>query len=128
MSRVLKEMNYSRKRLVRVPEKRNSLRNIEARQIYARLIEQVSVNNLVFLDETGVNLHQTRNYSYSPINSKCYKLARADRETNISCLVTVKNLGVISYKIKDVSFVGEAFIDFINSVLVLISPHKQMTF
>jgi arginine repressor len=36
ISRILKKMNYSRKRLSRIPEERKSPRNIDLRQLYAR--------------------------------------------------------------------------------------------
>jgi len=76
ISRILKKMNYTRKRLTRIPEERNTPRNINLRQVYARGISFVPVNSLVFLDETGVNLHHTRNYGYSPINEKAVKAIR----------------------------------------------------
>jgi arginine repressor len=55
ISRILKKMNYTRKRLLRVPEERNNERNIETRQNYARRIEYLNDDNLVFLDETGIS-------------------------------------------------------------------------
>ncbi|KAG0439508.1 hypothetical protein DMUE_2387 [Dictyocoela muelleri] len=59
ISRVLKEMGYSRKRLVKIPEERNSIRNIDARQTYSNELEFINDENLVFLDETGINLNQS---------------------------------------------------------------------
>lgn len=117
VSRIIKDMNYSRKRLIRIPEERNSVRNIEARQNYALEINHINNGNMVFLDETGVNLHQTRKYGYSPINTKAYKLVRANRGTNISCLVAINIYGIISYEIKSGSFDGTSFINFINAKL-----------
>jgi len=61
------KMDYFRKRLVLIPEERNTPKNIDARQNYAREVQFIANSNLVFLDETGLNLHQMRNYGYSPI-------------------------------------------------------------
>jgi len=57
VSRMLKCMNYTRKRLVTIPEARNAPRNIDMRQEYSRMIGFVSDENLVYIDETGINLH-----------------------------------------------------------------------
>jgi hypothetical protein len=55
-------------------------------------ISFVPVENLVYLDETGVNLHQSKNYGYSPINEKAYKIVNGNRGQNISCMVVIKKL------------------------------------
>jgi len=118
VSRILKDMGYTRKRLVIIPEERNAPKNIDARQIYAREIQFVADTNLVFLDETGMNLHQTRNYGYAPKNMKAYKVVKANRGTNISCMVAIKKTGVLDYTIKDGAFCGNSFISFIQEKLV----------
>ena len=88
--RTLKDMEYTRKRLVKIPQERNTPKNIDARQNYAREMQFISNDNLVFLDETGLNLHQTRNYGYSPKNAKAYKVVKGGRGKNISCLLAIK--------------------------------------
>lgn len=117
VSRLLKEMNYTRKRLVKIPEERNTIRNIDARQIYARQLEFVSDSNLVFLDETGINLNLSRNYGYSPKNAKAVRVCKNSRGRNVSCMVAIKNTGIVGYKIFDGSFNGDTFMDFINDIL-----------
>lgn len=119
ISRTLKDMIFSRKRLVKIPVERNTIKNIETRQIYARSLGHINDNNLVFLDETSMNLHQTRNYGYSPINSKAIKFIKANRGTNISCMVAIKNSGIISYEIRDGPYNGDTFIDFIKNKLLI---------
>jgi len=120
VSRTLKKMDYSRKRLVSIPEARHTPKNIDARQNYARQIQFISNNNLVFLDETGLNLHQTRNYGYSPKNMKAYAIVKGSRGANISCMVVIKNTGIVAYEMKDGAFEGKSFIEFIVNKL---SPH-----
>ena len=117
ISRILKTMEYSRKRLVIIPEARNTPKNIDSRQNYAREVKFIANDNLVFLDESGFNLHQTRNYGYSPKNMKAYKIVKGSRGTNISCMVAIKNNGVVCYEIKDGSFEGTSFIKFIEEHL-----------
>ncbi|KAG0441634.1 hypothetical protein DMUE_0898 [Dictyocoela muelleri] len=112
-------MSYSRKRLVKIPEERNSQRNIEIRQAYAREIQFISDDNLVFLDETGINLKQSRNYGYSPKNTKAVKIVKNSRGKNVSCMIAIKKSGIITYQIEDGSFNGDTFINFIENNLLL---------
>ena len=113
-------MDYTRKRLVKVPEERNSLRTVDSRQEYCTVINHIDDEKLVFLGETGLNLHHSRNYSYSPKNSKAIKVVNANRGQNVSSLVAIKKSGIIAFEIKDGAFNGDAFIVFIREKLV---PH-----
>jgi transposase len=54
ISKLLKNMNYTKKRLVRVPEERNTPRTIDARQEYCNKIFHIRYEKLVFLDETDL--------------------------------------------------------------------------
>lgn len=117
ISRLLKDMNFSRKRLVKVPMERNSVAALNNRQDYARRVQFISDENLVFLDETGLNLHQTRNYGYSPKNTKAYKVVKGNRGKNISCMVAINNRGVIAFDTRDGAYDGNSFIEFINRKL-----------
>jgi transposase len=65
ISRVIKSMNYSLKAVVKIPAERNSVSNITMRQVYARYLALIPDENLVFLDETGFNLHLIRQRGYS---------------------------------------------------------------
>ncbi|KAG0434514.1 hypothetical protein DMUE_5152 [Dictyocoela muelleri] len=90
ISSILKNMSYSRKRLVKIPEERNSQWKIEIRRAYAREMQFISDDNLVFLDETGINLNRSRNYGYSPKNTKAVKIVKNSRGKNVSCMVAIK--------------------------------------
>ena len=65
ISRYLKGMEITRKRLSIVPRERNTPRIIDLRQEFCRRINNIQDENLVFLDETGFNLHTKQNYGYS---------------------------------------------------------------
>lgn len=118
--RLLKKMEYTRKRLVKIPEERNSARIIDIRQNYAREIQFVSDVNLVFLDETGVNLHHSKHYGYSPKNVKAIKTVKGGRGRNISCMLAIKITGIVNYTIKEGAFNGDSFLLFIEEKL---APH-----
>ncbi|KCZ76301.1 hypothetical protein H311_02705 [Anncaliia algerae PRA109] len=70
--RRLSHMQITRKRLPLIPEERNSIDKIDARAVYASEVVRFPRKNILFLDETGFNLHTRRNYGYSPVNTKAY--------------------------------------------------------
>ncbi|KAM0674273.1 hypothetical protein GVAV_002349 [Gurleya vavrai] len=59
-SRKLKKMLITRKRLSLIPQERNNVLNIECRAVYAAELARISLENILFLDETGLNLHTNR--------------------------------------------------------------------
>jgi len=84
--RTLKHLSISRKRI-----KKRSSKNITAelqnqRKIYARHMRLYSNSRIVFLDESGFNLHAGIHYGYSPINTDAYQIVPASRGRNISLI------------------------------------------
>lgn len=115
--RCLKSMNYTRKRLSLVPQERNTEKTLDARQLYSRQVDSIPDKNLIFLDETGFNLHLTKRYGYSPVNSKCYVTVPANKNTNISLLMAININGILSHKIKEGAFNGEDLLSFLENDL-----------
>lgn len=94
----------------------------------ARELLFISDENLVFLDETGVNLHQSCNYGYSPKNVKGTKMIKASRGTNRSCIVGIKKSGTIAFEVKDGPFDGNNLFSFITNKLKHIFRMIIMTY
>ncbi|KII65573.1 hypothetical protein RF11_00924 [Thelohanellus kitauei] len=65
--RILKEESFSRKRLQKIPVERNSISNMDLRQNYCRMLSNLSDDRLIYIDETGINLHTSPNFGYAPI-------------------------------------------------------------
>lgn len=114
ISRAIKSMGYSRKRLFIVPEERNNIELINKRQIYCRQVELIPDENLIFIDETGFNLHLSKKYGYSPINSKCYITAPANRNKSISLMLAIGKMGILGYELREGAFNGDHMINFIT--------------
>jgi transposase len=110
-------MEFTRKRLTLVPQERNSLRTIDARQNYCRYVNTIPEENLVFLDETGFNFHTKRHYGYSLKNTKCFLTAPANRGRNISLMAAINKHGVITHEIQEGAYNGNLFIQFIHDKL-----------
>lgn len=118
VSKILNEMRITRKRLSLVPQERNTPRTLDARQSYAREIEHISMSKLVYLDETGFNLHTSQSYGYSPINTKAFITVPANRGQNISLMAAISINGVICFEMQDGAYNGDGFINFITAQLI----------
>lgn len=118
VSRKLKKMGITRKILTLVPIERNTVERINQRRIYSLEISRISDENLIFLDETGFNMHTTRKYGYSQVGNKAYVNVPAKRGINQSLLCAISKEGVIGYELKEGSYNAESFIGFINRVIV----------
>ncbi|KAF7685228.1 hypothetical protein CDIK_4023 [Cucumispora dikerogammari] len=119
VSRKLKDYQLTRKKLTLVPAERNSPRIIEVRFNYAREISLYQTSQLVFLDETGFNLHTSSNYGYSFVNTKAFRTVPANRGINISLMCSISTNEVVGYKIQDGAYSGNLFISYLNETIVL---------
>jgi hypothetical protein len=118
ISRKLKKMNFTRKRLSLVPIKRNSITKLDVRAIYCTDISRIPIENLVFLDETGFNNHTNRAYGYSPKNIPAFTSITANRGINRSCMAVIDINGVVAYEILLGPYNSLVFISFIRRNLL----------
>lgn len=118
ISRTIKSLEYSRKRLTIVPIERNTPTNIESRRIYARMITELKDENLFFLDECGFNSHTNNHYGYSPVNTKAIKFLRAGKGQNVSLLCMISIDGLLSFTIHKGSINTLILKNFLNNELV----------
>lgn len=100
--RRLEKALLTRKRLLLVPVERDTETQLQRRAIYASEISLFAFEDLVFPDETGFNLHATRRFGCSAVNT------RANRGTNGSCMCAI-----IAYAIRCGAYNASEFILFI---------------
>jgi hypothetical protein len=62
----LKQLRYSRKKIRKVPIERNTKEKLIFRQKYCKMISQIPLENLVFLDETSFHQHTSQNFGWAP--------------------------------------------------------------
>jgi len=117
---ILKIMNYTRKRLVVIPIERNCQRIFEQRTEFCRYVEHISDDNLIYLDEFGVNGHCVRSYGCSLKNSKAVTFLNANRGRNVSALVAISKNSIICYDVSAKPFNSHKFKDFITRKLFII--------
>lgn len=117
VSRKLKKLGFTRKRLSKLPLERNNAAIINTRAVYAGTIGRIPDEKLIFLDESGFNLHTARSYGYSLVNQKAYKYVPGNRGINKSLMCAIGKNGVIAYKLKNAGYNKVFFINFIETKL-----------
>lgn len=118
VSRKIKKLKISRKRLSLIPYERNNDDKINARAIYASDISRFPREDLVFVDETGFNQHTRRSYGYSVENTPAYINIPANRGKNKSMLCAIGIEGLIDYQVIIGAFNSNLFLDFIRNKLI----------
>uniref|UniRef100_A0A0N5B458 DDE_3 domain-containing protein n=1 Tax=Strongyloides papillosus TaxID=174720 RepID=A0A0N5B458_STREA len=107
-------MKITRKRLKKKPATIVSPQLIEVRKNYARTVRGIPGHYLLFLYETGFNLHTTNNYGYSPVNIDAYRLFPANRQRNVSLMAIISTNGVLHHKCLVGSYNAESFVEFLD--------------
>ena len=110
----LKKLGLTRKRLKKVADKTVSQEVIAKRKNFSLKYRGVSDNNLLYLDETGFNLHTSRKFGYSPKNIPAFTLVPANRGRNISLLAIISSQKIIHQKIVAGSFNTTLFLEFLQ--------------
>ena len=96
--RLLKQMNYSRKRLKLRPDSVNNPVVIEKRRSYSREIQMIDDNTIVFLDESGINL-LNKHYGYSPVGSNAFSVVPTNKGVNVSLLTMISTRGFLAWEL-----------------------------
>nr|XP_047136013.1 uncharacterized protein LOC124813258 [Hydra vulgaris] len=117
ISRKLKRSDLSRKRVVHVPEERNSTRIINARYAFASEINGISDEKLIYLDETGFNVHTNSTYGYSLRGAPAILQSPANRGKNVSLICAVSTIGVLAYETKTGGWNADSFCTFITTMM-----------
>ncbi|KAG0425218.1 Transposable element Tc3 transposase, partial [Dictyocoela muelleri] len=123
--RIVKKMGYTRKSLTLVPLNRNSDENKNVRALFASSLVSINDNQIIYVDETGFNLHSYQNMGYSPINTKCFITVPNSKGVNISVLCAITTLGVLAFKIKVGSFKSDDVLEFITTQLPILQPNAS---
>ena len=71
-------------------------------------------NNLIYLDETGFNLHTSRRFGYSIKNIPTFTLIPANRGRNVSLFAVIFSQKIIHQTIVAGSFNTTLFLDFLQ--------------
>lgn len=110
-----KRMKLTWKILVLISNKKNDPETISSRHSFAVKYRRFEDSDLLYLDETGFNIHSRRSYGYSPVNSPAIITVRSSRGKNVSLLALISNSGVVKHKVINGACNSEILKEFLTS-------------
>lgn len=121
IQRTLATFNYSFKRVVCVPQARNTRRNIECRYLYAQDMILTDENKIIYIDEFGISCSSRKSYGRSLIGTSPIKTVAAVRSRNFStCAAMIKNR-LLYFKTIDCAYNTEKYGEFLRDLLVTLN-------
>ncbi|KAF1744831.1 hypothetical protein MXB_3585 [Myxobolus squamalis] len=99
ISVALKNMGITRKRLVKIVEQKNEASTISLRKNFAIRYRHKDKQNLLYLDETAFNIHTSKRYGYSPVNTPAKIIVPTACRNNVSLLAIISTKGILHSKI-----------------------------
>ena len=82
------------------------------------MLMEPSVSRLVFLDESGVNIHMTRLYGRAPGKERVIDSVPLNKPKNTTILSSIRSDGSITYTTYSGGTTGEKFIAYLKEVLI----------
>lgn len=127
ISKALKGLELSRKRLRKIPIERNTPTNLAARKTYATFAWRKENSELYFLDETGFNLHNGPRFGYAARGIAPHTVLPGNRGQNVSVLVCIGVKGVIHWEHTAGAYNSEKFVRFLDNLIPLIEEDLDIS-
>ena len=89
------------------------------RREYWTTIGEVKLSDLVFIDETGINLAMTRGYARAEKGKRAYSKCPYNRGKNVTLIGAIATSGLIASNTKEGWTNKDAFLTYVKKVLVL---------
>lgn len=119
--RELKNFNYSLKRVINLPARRNTPSQIEQRKNYAmefyNMTLQQDGRNIIFIDELGFNASMRCKRGYAPSGKAPIQKVRQIKSRNISICCAMSREGTYHYAKSNKAFNKETFLGFIDAII-----------
>ena len=81
-------------------------------------LDTLDIRNLIFIDETGINLAMTRIYGRSPAGLRVYDERRGDRGKNITLIGAMSDEGILAAMTLDGGLNTASFLVFVEQILL----------
>jgi len=112
--RTLKILSITRKRIKKRSSKTVTNELINQRKVYARDMRLYPNARLLFLDESGFNLHCGIHYGYSAVNTNAYQVVPCNRGRNISLISLLSCNQITNFKLIDGAYNTEKLKEFLE--------------
>ena len=113
ISKTHKKLSITRKRFKNRSARTISAVVINQRKVYAREMRLYPNSRLIFLAETGYNLHSGTHYGYSFINTDAHLIVPANRGRNISLIAILSIDRISHFKLVDGAYNGSKLLEFL---------------
>ena len=119
IDRAVRGFHYTMKRTKPIPERRNCVKTIEDRFIYAANIYRYrnSGRPMFFLDEFGISVSTRPSYGRSPLGQPAYKKVASIRSKNFSVEAIMSTEGIYFFEVMNVAHNVEHFEQFLVRVV-----------
>ncbi|XP_065323110.1 uncharacterized protein LOC135930258 [Gordionus sp. m RMFG-2023] len=115
ISRCLKSMGWSRKRIGKEPDRRNSPDVINIRKEYCLNMMNVPFQNIFYLDETGFNSHVISHCRWAPLGKRpSVKLPSKGKKVSVLCTIGIN--GFKKYMVIDRAFTSIKFKTYLDEL------------
>ncbi|KAG0430116.1 hypothetical protein DMUE_5693 [Dictyocoela muelleri] len=112
--RMIKNCSLSRKRLKNRCSQVTKAGHFEKMREYAFSFSRYVGRNIIFVDDSGFNLHTSISYGYAPPNVSPIKHQPASKRQNISLCAIISRSTLVASKIIDGKYNAEKFGEFID--------------
>jgi len=126
LQRTINDFEYTFKKVVLIPEARNKEINIERRFDYAREIMTKNIDDLIFVDEMGVNCSMRQRYGRSLVGTNPRKTITSIRSQNISVCAGISRNAVLHFQIQERSFNTDGFHGYVVELLKTLQIMNMM--
>ena len=113
ISRDVKAANLKRKRLKKRPMARLTESNKTKRVEFASKMNLYGNRNILFLDESGFNLHTSINYGYASPNHDPVLYQPNSKGKNVSLCAIISINGIEHFKLRQGAYNGDNFAEFL---------------
>src|SRR5579871_3396655 len=124
-------INFTLKSLRKTPEGRNTRITIQKRYNYAMKIKKAKIsmmNDMVFIDESGFNLHLHRKQGYVLKGHEARIIVPNSKQANLSMICAISKDGLIKNKYYLGSVTGKIFTLWIKELLTLFHSSSKKYF
>ena len=112
--REIKSAGLTRKRLKKKSKVRLANVNIELKQTFCASILGMTTCPILFLDESGFNLHTSINYGYSPIDQDAVLYQPSSKGRNISLCAIISSSGMEHFSLIDGAYNRNVFMTYLE--------------
>jgi len=116
LQRTLAKLQLTRKKKTRYATERTTEDVQEQRRLYQAKVSALDVHDLIFVDETGVNIAMVRPYARSPKGERAYAPAPVNTGKNITVLGALSLEGLVEAMTIEGSSDGQVFATFIQQI------------